>query len=417
MFSRERFQACMDHREPDRPPIDLGATSRSGIAAVAYNCLKEHVGLFPGPTRVFDTARQLAIVDEDVVRRFGIDLVDVGRCLDFENQEWYDSSLSDGSPCQFPGAFRPETLSDGSRAIRSFGGSIIAQMPPHGFRYEQTFFPYENGFPKNIFSLKADLPMALDLVMDCALPRVPWHGSDAAGFWNLLHTLATHFRNDSGRVLVLPWDCSLAAEGKRLRRAERFEADLIADPKGSDMLLDALLNRHVAALEKVCQSVGNLVDVVQLTDTVLCGHDAATSVKLYRQFLKSRHKKMISTIKQNSMMKVGIRLDGLSHHLIPELIDVGFDLIHPGRWAPQPMDFLKIKKEFGKDIVFWGGGCDPENLADAPTPDAVRAHVLDRLEALAPGGGFIMAVNDHILPETPPENIVAMFEAINEFSG
>jgi len=96
MTSRERVVAAVEHREPDRVPVDLGATPSSGISAIAYGNLKQHLGMATGHTRIYDVVQQLAQPEECVLDQFGIDVVDVGRTFNTENADWYDVTLSDG---------------------------------------------------------------------------------------------------------------------------------------------------------------------------------------------------------------------------------------------------------------------------------------------------------------------------------
>jgi len=81
------------------------------------------------------------------------------------------------------------------------------------------------------------------------------------------------------------------------------------------------------------------------------------------------------------------------------------------------MEPERLKCEFGRDITFWGGGCDTRRVLNLGTPAEVRAHVLERLDIFAPGGGFVFSTVHNILPEVPPENIIAAFDAIKEFEG
>src|SRR5512139_209383 len=116
MNSRERVLAAIDHREPDRVPVDLGATPSSGISAIAYGNLKRHLGLIDGHTRVYDVVQQLAQPEDAILDRFGIDAVDVGRTFDTVDTDWYDVALVDGQRAQYPAWFRPQRRPDGSFA-------------------------------------------------------------------------------------------------------------------------------------------------------------------------------------------------------------------------------------------------------------------------------------------------------------
>jgi uroporphyrinogen decarboxylase len=107
---------------------------------------------------------------------------------------------------------------------------------------------------------------------------------------------------------------------------------------------------------------------------------------------------------------------GSIHALLPDLIEAGFDVINPVQTACRDMDPARLKREFGSEIAFWGGGADTRSILNHGTPEAVRADVLERLKILAPGGGFVFNTIHNILPDVPPENIVAMFEAVESYN-
>ena len=108
---------------------------------------------------------------------------------------------------------------------------------------------------------------------------------------------------------------------------------------------------------------------------------------------------------------------GSIYDLMPDMIEAGYDIINPVQTTCRNMEPDRLKREFGRDITFWGGGCDTRTILNRATPDEVKAHVLDRMSILAPGGGFVFSAIHNILPEVPPQNIVAMFEAVEEFNG
>ncbi len=161
MNSRERVLTTFDHREPDRVPIDFSGHRSSGIAAMAYARLRDFLGLPKLPIRVYDPVQQLAIVDEDVLQRFGVDTIELGRAFAREDNNWTDWVLPDGTPCLMPVWAKPER--DGSdwvlRAERS--GIPIARMPAGVWYFEQTHFPFQN----------AEISMILRLLLQSACGR------------------------------------------------------------------------------------------------------------------------------------------------------------------------------------------------------------------------------------------------------
>ena len=128
MTARERVLAAIEHREPDRVPLDIGSTPSSGISAIAYNNLKKHLGIGGGSTRIYDVVQQVAQPEEEILDRFGADVLDIGRAFNDRDSDWYGVTLADGSAGQYPAWFRPERQEDGSWLAKDDEG-VIARMP------------------------------------------------------------------------------------------------------------------------------------------------------------------------------------------------------------------------------------------------------------------------------------------------
>ena len=147
MTARERVLAALNHRPPDRVPIDFSGHRSSGIHAIAYARLREFLGLPTSPIRVYDIVQQMAVVDDDLLDLFGVDTIELGRAFAREDRWWHDWVLPDGTPCQVPVWITPER--DGARwVLRSAAGRIIAQMPDGALYFEQTYFPFLQGIDK-----------------------------------------------------------------------------------------------------------------------------------------------------------------------------------------------------------------------------------------------------------------------------
>ena len=162
MTPRERVLAAIEHRPPDRVPVDLGSTPSSGISAIAYNKLKRHIGLTAGHTRIYDVVQQLAQPEDAVLDRFGIDVLDVGRAFNTSDDDWYDVTLADGGVRSIPKVVqahpaRRRVVRGRARRARDYA----AAMPAGGTFFDQTCFPYVNGYPSNF----GRLPEAMNKVL------------------------------------------------------------------------------------------------------------------------------------------------------------------------------------------------------------------------------------------------------------
>jgi uroporphyrinogen decarboxylase len=206
--------------------------------------------------------------------------------------------------------------------------------------------------------------------------------------------------------------CNLFEWGSFLRRLDNFLMDLVADQYNVERLLDALMEQHLSFLDKVCTAVGDLVDIARFGDDLGMDQGPFMPPEIYEKLFKPRHAKLCDFVKKHSRMHTFIHTCGSIYELLPHIIEAGFEIINPVQTNARNMEPAKLKAEFGKDLTFWGGGVDTRQVLNRATPREVKEHVKRRLEIFAPGGGFVFNTVHNILPDVPPENIVAMFEAV-----
>jgi uroporphyrinogen decarboxylase len=413
MTSRERILAAIEHREPDRVPIDLGATPSSGISAIAYGRLTRHLGLSRSQTRVYDVVQQLAQPEDAILERFKIDAVDLGRMFNTRDEDWRPVRLFDGSAAAYPQWFQPAAMEDGGwRALAADGTEIAVQLKDMNF-FDQTCFPWLEDYPADMSGLAA----AMGKVHWAALAHSPWDHAGETGFWQQLRAHAIALREQSDRAIMVVIGCNLFEWGTFLRRMDNFLMDLLAEPEQVERLLEALMEIHLGTLEKVCQAVGDVADICRFGDDLGTDTGPFMAPATYRRFFKAQHTRLCAYVHRHSGMKTYLHSCGSIHALLPDLIDAGFDVINPVQTACRDMDPARLKREFGKDIAFWGGGADTRATLNHGSVTEVRQDVLERLKTFAPGGGFVFNTIHNILPDVPPENIVAMFDAIEEYNG
>ena len=413
MTSRERILAAIEHRQPDRVPVDLGATPSSGISAIAYGNLKRHLGLPQGATQVYDVVQQLAQPEDFILDRFGVDVVDIGRTFNTAASPWQPTTLVDGQAAQYPAWFHPEPQGDGSFIARMKDGLDIAHMPATGTFYDQTYFPYLDGYPADYSGLSVEMGR----ILWAALVHSPWDHAGEPGFWETLRAQALELRRTSDRALMIVIGCNLFEWGTFLRRMDNFLMDLAAEPAQVEKLLDALMERHLAVLAKACSAVGDVADIIRFGDDLGTNNGPFMSPKTYRQLFKPRHTILCDYVHKHSRMKTFLHSCGSIRALLPDLIEAGYDVINPVQTNCRGMEPEGLKADFGKDICFWGGGCETKAVLPQGTPAEVKEHVKRRLEIFMPGGGFVFNTVHNILPDVPPQNIVAMYEAVAEFGG
>lgn len=411
MNSRERVLAAIGHRQPDRIPVDLGSNPSSGISAIAYNHLKKALGITGGHTRVYDVVQQLAQPEPEVLDALGADVLDIGRTFNTADEDWYDVKLADGSVAQYPVWFRPIRRDDGSFEVEK-NGRVIARMPSGGTFFDQTFFPYEEEYPATY----EDLPEAMGMVLWQALPHSPWDHAAEDSFWVDLRQRTLKLRRETDKALMVVCGCNLFEWGTFLRRNDNFLMDLIAEPEEAERLLDALMEIHLKGLEKVCKAVGDCCDILRFGDDLGMTSGLFMPPEIYRNLFKPRHARLNQYVHEHSGMKTFLHSCGSIYRILPDLIEAGYDVINPVQTNCFEMEPARLKEQFGKQVAFWGGGCDTASVLNKATPENVRVHVFERCNLFSPGGGFVFNPIHNILPEVPAENILAAFGAVKEFN-
>ena len=412
MTSRERILASVRHQEPDRVPVDLGSTPSSGISAIAYHNLKQHLGITKGHTRVYDVVQQLAQPEEMILDRYGVDVLDIGRTFNDRDRDWYDVTLPQGIPVQFPSWFRPAVQAGGSWDAYAPDGTRIATMPVGATFFDQTYFPYQDGYPADYKDLAKEMPK----IHWAGLVHSPWDHASEPDFWQQLRERALALRAGSDRALVIVAGCNLFEWGTFLRRIDNFLMDLALNQAEVERLLDALMEIHLDTLEKVCNAVGDVADILRFGDDLGMDTGPFMSPQVYRKLFKPRHTILCDYVHSHSQMHTFLHSCGSIYRLLPDLIEAGYDIINPVQINTRDMEPERLKREFGQDITFWGGGADTRHVLNRATPAEVKDHVRGLVDIFAPGGGFVFNAVHNILPDVPPENIEAMFEAVDEFN-
>jgi uroporphyrinogen decarboxylase len=420
MISRTRILTAISHHEPDRVPVDLGATPSSGISAIAYNRLKAHLGLCGtagagavdrGHTRVYDVVQQLAEPEAPILDRFHVDVVDLGRAFNRRDSEWYDVRLMDGSAAEYPAWFHPEHQPDGAWTARDAAGEAIARMPSSGTFFDQTVFPWVDGYPDGYHGLDR----AMGQVLWSALAHSPWDHAGDPGFWTRLREEALALRASTDRAILVVCGCNLFEWGTFLRRLDNFLVDVYTEPDAVEGLLEALMERHLRTLALVCEAVGDVADVLRFGDDLGMDSGPFISPEHYRRLFLPRHERLCAYVHEHSGMKTFLHSCGSIFELMPSLIEAGYDVVNPVQTQCRDMEPERLKREFGRDVTFWGGGSDTRHVLNRGTPQQVKDDARRRLEILAPGGGYVFNPIHNILPDVPPENVVALFEAVEEF--
>ncbi|MEI7731784.1 MAG: uroporphyrinogen decarboxylase family protein [Verrucomicrobiota bacterium] len=406
MTSRERILTTLAHREPDRIPVDLSGHRSSGIAALAYYGLRQYLGLPQKPLRIYDPVQQLAIVDEDVLQRFGVDTIELGRAFALEDRHWAEWVLPDGTPCLMPVWAKPERQG-ADWIIRSASGRSIARMPEGCLYFEQEYYPFAE---QDDF---ARLEEAFAECMWTAVASPPGPLVSGPGGTDALAEGARRLRVQTNRAIIALFGGNLLELGQMFYRNDNFFLLLAGAPGRAHAFLDRLVERHLANLERFLAAVGPHIDILLFGDDLGMQNGPQISPKMYREFFFPRQQRMWRRVKELADVKIMLHCCGGVRELLPGLIEAGLDTINPVQITCRGMDPAELKREFGHALTFWGGGCDTRDVLMRGTPAHIRDHVRRMMDIWRPGGGYVFQQVHNLMADVPPQNIVAMFDAVN----
>lgn len=382
MNSRERMFKALNHEEPDRVPLDLGATLVSSINYQTYHGLLSLLGIDDGrEVRFLDIVQQIAIMDEDVLQKLGVDVRGV---LVRPPSDWQLDLQEDEK-----GTFFKDQWGIGWR------------MPKEtGMYYDLYYHP-----------LPGD---------DCAdIDKYPWPDPRDPARWEgmieeakALHDAGEYFAGLGSTGLT----AGLLQTSQWLQGYIDHFTNLAGSPAFMHRLLEKLMEIDIAFWEEFLPVVGPYLDMVMYADDFAGQNSMLISMKMYREYFRGRYQQIFDVIREKAPhTKIFFHSCGAIYDFIPELIDLGVDIVNPVQVSAAGMDTKRLKKEFGKDIVFWGGGMDTQHVLPRGTPQEVKDEVKRRIDDLAPGGGFVFNTVHNIQGDVPPENVIAMHEAFLEY--
>jgi len=376
MMPRERLLTSLNHQTPDRVAIDLASTQVTGISVSAYTRLRQYLGLPALAPVISDAIQQICLPHADVLQRFGVDT----RGL-------------------FP-------LMNHNQFVDQVQGDYLVHTDEWGFIYRRHS---RDGLWYDLVNHPlAQQPLSQQLIDTFAWPK----GGNANRIQGLRQQAQQH--REQGFAVVLKSVCAGLFEMMiRLRGMENALTDLLLDPVNAGRLLDRVLQHKLEYWRCALSELGEMVDVAAEGDDFGTQTSQLISVKTWRDLFKDRQAELVRTIKSLApQTKVFFHSCGSIRDLLPEFIDMGIDIINPVHLKAAGMEAKSLKRDFGKDIVFWGGGIDTQDTLPNASPARVQAEVKANLEILAQEGGYVFNTIHNIQADVPPQNIVAMYEAV-----
>ena len=375
--SRERVLAALEHKEPDRVPIDFGGAMCTNIGMKAHEKLKEFLGLKGGEIKIANVCEQTVVPDERILKSFNVDVRGI-------------------FPCHPPPAV--EEKEDGYFFVDCWG--VKQRMPKvGGYYFDAVSRPLERAEIEDLE--KYEWPDPREVAM--WLEALEVEKKAKCLYEETDYALATGFTSG---VFETSWN---------LRGMDKFLVDLMVNERFAGKLMDKALEFAIGFWDEMLDRVGDYVQIAQIGDDMGTQTGPIMSPELFRKTIKPRNEKIIKSIKRKADVYLLFHCCGSIYHFIPDLIEVGVDALNPVQVSAKGMDTQRLKEEFGNKLTFWGGGCDTQSVLPFGTPEDVANEVRRRIKDLAPGGGFVFTQVHNVQAGTPPENIVAMLRTANEY--
>jgi Uroporphyrinogen decarboxylase (URO-D) len=416
MNSRQRVLAALGHREPDRIPIDFGSTPVSGVHVSCVAALRDHFGLENRLVKVWEPYQMLGDIEEDLAQAMGIDVCGLPArktMFGFPNENWRAWRF-DGMEVLVSEHFKTTVNEKGDTFIYPEGDTSAppsGHMPSGGYFFDaivrQPPFDEEELNPEDNLEefgpvTEEDLAYFDRAARDAeASGRAVIANFGGTAFGDIALVPAPFLKYPKGIRDISEWYMSTASRRHYVHRIFSRQAEIA-----------------IANLARIAPVVGDHVDAV-----FLCGTDFGTqtssfcSVKTFRELWFPYYKAVNDWIHANTRWKVFKHSCGSVERFYESFIEAGFNILNPVQCSAAGMDPQHLKSKYGDRLTFWGGGVDTQKTLPFGTPAQVREEVLRRCEIFAPGGGFVFNTIHNVQARTPVENIVAMLDAVREFSG
>ena len=416
MTSRERLAAALQHQTPDRVPVDFGGTAVTGMHVSAVSRLRQAVtGDLHYRVKVVEPYQMLGEIDVVLRQALGIDVIGLTprrTMFGFENQGWKPFTLFDGTEMLVPEKFNVQPSDDGRLLMYPEGDHSV---PPSGVMPKGGYFFDAIVRQPPIDESKLN---PADNLEEFGL----FSADDVAWYERRIQEL--HDGTDQGIILTMPGtafgDIALVPvpwmkHPKGIRDIEEWYVSTATRKEYVRSIFEKQCEIALQNLETLIRVLGNRVQAVFLTGTDF-GTQRGTfiSVKAYRDLFQPFHQRVNRLVHQKTQWKTFIHSCGSVYNLLPDFIEAGFDILNPVQCSAAKMEARTLKREFGKQLVFWGGGVDTQKTMPFGTADEVYREVRERIEILGEDGGFVFDSVHNIQGNTPVENLQAMFRAIRD---
>jgi uroporphyrinogen decarboxylase len=391
MTGRQRVLTTLNRQKPDGMPFEIGGTDCSSVHVIAYQKLRRRMGLGDGPIACGCLSQLVAQTEREVLDALGSDV----EILWFGSKQTKTWRTPFGLELIVPERFDVEDLPDGSSVVRGPSGAVTAR------RAADAYYNDPAGTPLCAVQTPAELDRFDALFERWDFPSV---------YDEPLEALAARARRQyeaTERAVVSLWRMHYLQAGMILRGYEQFLMDLVANRDLAHTLLGKLHEVYLRRMDAFLAAFGPWFDVVFLTDDLGTQKSGMISTRLYREMIYPYAADLVGRIKAAGK-KVVMHSCGAVASFIPYLIEMGVDALNPVQVSAKGMNPADLVREFGRDIAFWGGGCDTQRALNASDPEVVRADVRQRLAEFGPEAHVVFTQVHNIQYDVPAENILAL---------
>jgi len=417
MTSRERIRTALDHRQPDRVPVDFGGTYETGIALSTVYYLRRALGLGgeDDRVRVTDVYQMLGEIRDDLRDRMYIDTVGLFNpynAFGFKNEDWKEWVTFDGARVLVPELFNTEPNENGDIYMYPQGDRSAppsAVMPKGGFYFDSIIRqrPIDDGDLDARDNLE-EFVVYSDEILDyfSERSRYLYENTERAVVFNFTGTSFGDVANTTAPELKDP---------KGIRDTAEWYMSFVTRRDYVHEVFAGQCEIGMENLKLVREAVGDRIDVIKITGADYGSQQGPLiSPDWYREMIKPFHTRLCDWIHKNTSWKVFMHCCGGVRPLIDDFIEAGFDILSPVQTSAEGMEPRGLKEDFGDRLVFWGGGVDTQTTLPFGTPEEVYDEVTERIRIFNRGGGYVFNAVHNIQPRTPMENILAMIEAVRD---
>lgn len=417
MTSKERIQAALNHQSPDRLPVDFGSTSVTGMHCKIVEALREYYGLEKHPVRIVEPFQMLGEIETDLQEVIGIDCLPIWgprNMFDIDETRLHLQRTPWGQEVMIASDIDLTTDNEGDVYIYAKGDRDYppsAKMPANCYFVDATVrqefvdddtLNVEDNLEEYKPLSEDDLQYYLHKVdLATATGKAVVAAFGGTGLGDVAFIPGMGLKDPKGVRNVAEWYMSTMMRKNFIHELFSKQTDIA-----------------IANYERLWNTLGEKVDVV-----FTCGTDFGTqdsqfcSIETFRELWLPYYRCMNDWIHSHTTWKIFKHSCGSVLPIIPGLIDAGFDILNPVQVSAKNMDIKYLKGEFGRDLVFWGGGIDTQRILPTATPEEIRTHIFQQCEVLGKDGGFIFNAVHNIQANVPIQNVVAMIDTLKEIRG